>query len=155
MQTARLAKENRQLEHELAVARCKIQKMNIQQERQLEHLRSMYQQRIDKIFKSRGMDSKMLGKDKRRAIRQDAIIRVDSMQSMPSVETPEVQKAPFDCPPSGSPRAESWKVISPIDGTNDQWANLRSYILTNVCNMTQSTKDLQDAVFPDLPSMTR
>ena len=48
-QAARLAKANRQLEHDLLVAKSKIEKLQAQHDRQIEHVKSTYQRKIDKL----------------------------------------------------------------------------------------------------------
>ncbi len=52
-QAARLAKANRQLEHELLVSKSRLEKVQTQHERQMEHVKSTYQRKIDKLIRSR------------------------------------------------------------------------------------------------------
>jgi hypothetical protein len=51
VEAARLAKAKRKLEHDLLVAKSKIDKMQSQHERQLEYVKSTFQRKLDKLYR--------------------------------------------------------------------------------------------------------
>lgn len=102
IEAARLAKANRQLEHELLLAKSRMEKVQSQHERQMEHLKSTYQRRIDKLV--RQLDQKAKG------------------PSFPTEEAPSTEPLPWAPPrPAGPPAATTTSWL-PSPGGPDPWA---------------------------------
>jgi hypothetical protein len=136
MEAARLAKANRQLEHDLLVAKSKIEKLQAQHDRQIEHVKSTYQRKIDKL--ARSLELKCKGSNQNDTDREKETAPLEKSQVLTPAAKLEAQ-IPRPC------TLEGW--LAPWGPTDfDAMAGLQRISIANPKEGTSPEPAVPDAV---------
>lgn len=135
IETARLARLVRQSEHELLCMNRKIEKMQTQHDRRMEHMKSTYQRKIDKLLR------KLESKEGRGQDVQTRTVTTQTVTTDP--ETPQVSTPP--------PKLDA-EVAAPRPGTcearEDPWVPVQFDVMAGLQRMSFATIKGQPAPEP-------